>query len=822
VSLILAWVLFPLVMAAIGLGWGVIVERAGALRLNDALLLPSGLAAALVVAGTLTAFSATAPASVTVVAVGGAAGLVLAWRWRRRPGGWALLAALGVLLAYGAPVLLSGHPTFTGFVKLDDSSAWFNWIDNLISHGRSVAGLPSSTYRLNFETANPVYPLGSFMLPGVARALTGIDVAWVFQPYLACCGAALALCLYALMAPVVPSARLRALLAFAGAQPSLLYGYSLWGGIKESTAAFLLALGVALAAPILRQRPAHWREFLPLAIAAGALIQVLGAGAAAWVVPAIALVAVAWLLRERRARRLRPVAASTAWLAGLSALMVVPVWVVLSDFLSNKKNMLEQLFSSGQNAHVKLGNLIQPLSAWQLAGIWPTGDFRVTAPTLQSALWIGVTLLAAAGALFFSVRKGRFGVAFYVAVALIGCAIVYYSGGTPWVVGKSLALSSPAVLAAALAGAGMLWGRSRLGGSLLAVALIGGVLWSNVLAYHEVTLAPYGRLVELQHVGRLVAGKGPTLINEYEIYADRHFLREGAPTEPAEYREASLPLRDGEVLTKGGAANLDAFPLTTILPYRSIVLRRSPVESRPPSIYHLVWQGRYYELWQREEEPTQTILEHVPYGDSNKLVYCGQAQYGPSEPLCAIEPVALNPSCPQIRGLGVQALRQQAHLVAYQRPAPIVVRADQSLWPAAWVHSPTEQTLTPTDPATLVAHIAVASPQNYELWLGGSFARGFVVRVDGERVGAVKDQLSSLNGYIHIGNLFLAPGVHTFAITYPHADLTPGSGADGFTTLDAIALQPSEHPPSELIEVPGTQASALCGRPLDWIEIVRG
>ena len=144
-SLILAWVLFPLALAAIGLGWGVIVERAAALRLNDALLLPSGLAAALVVAGTLTAFSATAPAAVTVVAVGGAIGLVLAWRFRRRPGGWVLLAALGVLLAYGAPVLLSGHPTFTGFVKLDDSSAWFNWIDNLISHGRSVAGLPSST-----------------------------------------------------------------------------------------------------------------------------------------------------------------------------------------------------------------------------------------------------------------------------------------------------------------------------------------------------------------------------------------------------------------------------------------------------------------------------------------------------------------------------------------------------------------------------------------------------------------------------------------------------------------------------------------------------
>src|SRR5262249_7199014 len=270
VSLILAWVLFPLVLAAIGLGWGVIVERAGAMRLNDALLVPCGLAAALVVAGTLTAFSATAPAAVTVVAVGGAVGLVLAGRGPRRRAGRAALAALGVPPAYAAPVLPSGQATFLGYVKLDDTASFFTFTDNAMSHGRSVAGLAPSTYRLEFEQANPAYPLGSFMLLGVARALTGVGIAWVFPPYLACCGAALALCLYALMGPVIPSARIRSLLAFAGAQPALLYGYSLWGGIKEMTAAFLLALGVALAAPILPRPPVRWRELLPLAIAAGA------------------------------------------------------------------------------------------------------------------------------------------------------------------------------------------------------------------------------------------------------------------------------------------------------------------------------------------------------------------------------------------------------------------------------------------------------------------------------------------------------------------------------------------------------------------------
>ena len=39
-----------------------------------------------------------------------------------------------------------------------------------------------------------------------------------------------------------------------------------------------------------------------------------------------------------------------------------------------------------------------------------------------------------------------------------------------------------------------------------------------------------------------------------------------------------------------------------------------------------------------------------------------------------------------------------------------------------------------------------------------------------------------------MGNVVLTPGVHTFALTYPHSDLTPGSGEKEYTYLTAIAL----------------------------------
>src|SRR5262249_3154148 len=155
---------------------------------------------------------------------------------------------------------------------------------------------------------------------------------------------------------------------------------------------------------------------------------------------------------------------------------------------------------------------------------------------------------------------------------------------------------------------------------------------------------------------------------------------------------------------------------------------------------------------------------------------------GPRRPLCSLVPVA-TPPCRQIQEIARSALRAHARLLAYQRPAPIIVRGDEDRWPAGWAHDLEEHTLTPTTPGTGFAHIAVSSPQRYGLWLDGTFSRGLEVSVDGERVGQAKNDLALFSNYVHVGNLFLTPGVHTVALTYPHADLGPGSGLGGFTSL---------------------------------------
>ena len=156
----------------------------------------------------------------------------------------------------------------------------------------------------------------------------GADIAWVFQPFLAFCGAAVGLGVYALIEPLVSSVRVRALVAFLSSQSALLYGYSLWGGVKELASAFLLVLMVALAAAVIARRPTSVRGFIPLGVAAGALIQALGIGAAAWVGLTLGAVAVFWLVSEWNREELGKRIAWIVALGVVAAACMVPVWLV--------------------------------------------------------------------------------------------------------------------------------------------------------------------------------------------------------------------------------------------------------------------------------------------------------------------------------------------------------------------------------------------------------------------------------------------------------------------------------------------------------------
>ena len=174
-ALFIAWLVVPLVLVALSLGCGLLVERAAGLTLPGALLLPLGLALVIVEADLVTMTSATAQLATPLAVALAVAGYGLADRRGRRLDGWALGCRVGVFAVYAAPIVLSGQATFAGYITLDDTSSWFALTDRAMEHGRSVAGLAPSTYQqvLTDLLHTSGYPLGAFMPLGHRREADG-------------------------------------------------------------------------------------------------------------------------------------------------------------------------------------------------------------------------------------------------------------------------------------------------------------------------------------------------------------------------------------------------------------------------------------------------------------------------------------------------------------------------------------------------------------------------------------------------------------------------------------------------------------------------
>jgi hypothetical protein len=564
---------------------------------------------------------------------------------------------------------------------------------------------------------------------------------------------------------VIPSRPWRAAASFVAAQPAILYGYALWGGIKELAGAWLLALIAALVPWTLGARRGPLAA-IPLAAACAALLCVLSLPGGVWLLPAAVFASVMIAVRPERALLER----AGAFVVVL-ALLAIPVFVASVDFLGQ---------IGGYNSGTELGNLIPPgLSKLQLFGIWPGGDFRLRHDPAPVKVLIVLVIVAAAAGLWWAWERQSWALLLYVATAAIGCAI-YLAVSSPWVGGKTIAMASPAFLAAAFAACA--WAALRghiVPGGVAAIAITAGVLWSNVDQYHDVWLAPRGQLHELEAIGHRISGQGPTLMTDYQAYGARHFLRSADPEAASELRRRYDYLTNGQVLPpKTPWADIDRFRLDSVLAYRTLVLRRGPLSSRPPSIYRLVSSGRYYEVWQRPVQLPNTIVEHLGLDTS-------------SQP-------ARVPACADVlrlaRQSGVTALAYAT------RP--------QTIWLGAPPLSG-ERDVTVTIPAA----------GDYYAWLGGDWYGDASISIDGRKVGSRREELNWPGLYTQLGRTKLTPGQHLVSIRYATGGLHPGSGAQPYS-FGPVALSPVDDR-APFRTVPVSTARSLCGRQLDWVEALR-
>lgn len=787
-----AWVIFPAILFAVSLGLGLLIEVLSGYLVPGALLPPLGLAALTVVGLATTATPATAPWTAPLAAMLALVGFVVGGRGRNlRPDRWALIATLSVFCVFAAPVVFSGEPTFAGYIKLDDTATWFAITDRLMEDGRSLSGLPPSSYEatLYFNLAG-WYPVGAFLPFGVGAKLTGQELAWVFQPYLALLASFTALGLWQLTARIRVSPALRAAAVFVAAQAALLFAYAMWGGIKELATAALLGLIAALAAQTIEDDLRTTRSLLPPAIGSAAMIGVASFGAGPWLLGLLGAAALVLLARRGLPGLVPTGARFLLWLVPLVAIGLIghPLLPESTKFLLS--------------ASTDLGNLAGPISPAHLLGIWPAHDFReeLTLPLLSGALITMVAVAALAGA-WGAFKDRDAGLLVALGGALIGCALIA-AFGSAWVAAKSYAIASPFALLFAFAGLRAVTRAGARPVAALAAALIGaGVLWSNALGYGGVSLAPYGQLAELETIGKRFAGVEPALMTEYQPYGVRHFLRDMAPEGASELRRRQVQLRDGTTLEKGETTDLDDFSLPAVLTYRALVVRRSPTVSRPPATYRLAWRGRYYDVWVKlKRSGAQAPLYHLPLGSE-------------------VDPAAV-PRCADVMRL-VREPGAGGRLVAAGANQTMALSLGSAPRTGALVPSSAGSTyLEPKGAGEFGVEASVPRSGRYEVWLGGSIRSSATLFIDGRPAGEVRQQLNTPGNYVGLGTARLNLGPHTFVATIGSSDLHPGSAGSGGPIGPLIVVRSNDELP--LTTVPVSQARSLCGRTWDWIEVLLG
>lgn len=801
-----AWIALPLVLGVLSLGCGLLLETVSGMRLPGTLLLPGGF----VVVALATYFAhmtdTTAPLQTPLVIALALAGYGVSRPWKRfQFDGWLTGSALGVYAVFAAPVALAGV-TFAGYIKLDDTATFMSFLDRATNHGYGAGGLPVSTYKavLQHEGYKYGYPLGSMLPLDVGHTILGVDQLWLWQPYLTFLAVLTALGLYELASGLVTSRWLRFCVAFFGAQAALSYGYGLWGGVKE-----LFAPGVVLFAICLvpRVKVGTPRQVIPLAAASAAVIAGLSVGGGIWLLPLIGTGLALLLLYRPVEDALKTMGVYTVTVGVLS----IPILAVSSARL----NSLGKFMKQTQN-----GNLGHPLSWWQLLGIWPTQDFRGSPSNLIVAHVLGLlVLLGAIYAVVTAWRRGRVEVVLALGTAVFAC-LVYVERASPWVGGKAFASACPLVLGVGVIGAAiaveaaLAWkGRHAVAvGAALVLALIGGgVLWSNWDQYLGVLLAPGARLTELETIGSKFSGQGPALLTEFEPYAARHLLR-GLDAETASGLRVHLiqlrhPLPCSPTDTSGGACNgvspdVDEIKLGQLLYFRTLIIRRTGLASRPPSVYDKVWSGRYYDVW--EKNPSRpSIIQHLSLGSR-------------------LQPAAV-PKCSDVMALAHLAAAAHGRLAAVYRQPAILIN------PATKLHGAPTQFGRYGEPSGLIYSnrpyvvdypFKIQTAGTYTVWIGGSFNSTLIAKVDGKEVGQSMNQTEWPGNFLKFGKIFLTRGFHTLRLKHRGAGLWPGTAAfEPFGTGPFALAQGTDA--STVSYVQPKDARSLCGKSLDWVEALR-
>lgn len=782
-------------------GLGLLAERAAGARLPNGLLAPLGFCVATALLLATFRLGAGLAVACAVLVAGAAAGFALArsqLRARLNPG-WPGLAGLAVYGLYAAPVLLSGNWTWSGYNFLNDTAVQFLLIDHLKTSGIDLASLPLTTGGVVIGTYfNSGYPIGTHAFVATLSGLLGSPPEVIYQPYVAAMAALAAMALAVLAGRTLFTARTGAIVGAVAMAANLTYNTGLQGSIKEIGVIAALAAAAALARELVAgERPVALAALLGSALAG--ILSVYSAAGVPYVGALLGTLALVVLLAHgREALRARWIAAGAATCV-VMALMAAPSIAAIIDFY----RVTTVVVGTSAPAGDVLGQLAAPLPLLQAAGIWLDGAYHTPmAPSTGAAratslgLWV-VAILALVSVAEIARRRRPELLLVLVPAALT--AAVVAPGVVPYADAKLLAIMSPSVVIAAAVGLLALSRVLRPAGPALAaglaVTLSGAIALSDAYAVHDSKIAPRERLLALREAADHLAGRdGLVMFNEFEEFA-KYFgagAALNATTESITPRQVQLRQPSNQF---GRFFDLDLQTLDYVEGFSSIIMRRSPAASRPPARYRRVFANRFYEAWTRGTGPR--TLAHLP--------------------LQRLDDATVRAPCADVRALVQRARRGSGDAVLVAARAPAAARLD--VLAAERSFAPDEAipgTVRTIEPGHARGRVMMERSGTYRVWVRGSFPRATHVLVDGERRLTVEGTNTPGQWLGDVG-LRLSAGAHAVEVRVPGGALKPGDGAA--VTIGPVVFVADD--PPRLETVPLSRWRSLCGRELDWIELVR-
>jgi hypothetical protein len=573
---------------------------------------------------TVAGFLARAPGHATTAAAGLvvlvlAAALLLWWRNERPAGGPWLGLLVGVLLTaiLSIPFAVSGRWGLLGVGFNNDLGlhlAWAEWLHSGLG-----------------PTPEAGYPLGPHAIAAALAALPGIGLGQAFVGEIFAIGVLTALASLGALADLGPARRVLAALlvpiSYLGAS------YFAQGAFKETAEAlFVLAFAVWLHDLDRRRDPersislpsvpsagkfARWGGLLlaPLALAGGIFFSYSFAGLA-W--PVAILVLWAATVPEIR-QAVRPAALRRTVLRPKPLLTIV----VVGGLFAAAMLVGPYAFVHGFN-RVAGTNTYGPVSPAEALGVWPASNYRLDAAggAQLSGLAIAIGALAVLVGAVWWLRRRELA----VPIALGACTLLYLASlatSGEYSQAKALMIAAPlAMLVAirpllfelsnrkarrrasnvqimdALGPSAGIW---RIGWAVLAVAFVGGAVYSSLLVLRDAPVGPPGHGAELQAFIPEIEGE-PVLYAGQDRYAAYELTGADTHVPLVEFPDSEVSPNPEKPFDTGDAyspIDFDSFSRATLDRFPYVITGRAAWNSEAPPNFRRVAATPSYVLWKR-------------------------------------------------------------------------------------------------------------------------------------------------------------------------------------------------------------------------------